>query len=69
MSDSVIVTIRHLRAAGMCSREPRRWFKQQGLNWSDFATEGLPASVLIATADPLALKVVEIAQREAADGE
>lgn len=67
MTDT-IVRIDHLRAAGYCNREPRIWFKRHGLNWSVFATEGLPASVLIATGDPLAMRVVEIAQKEAADG-
>lgn len=67
MSDDFVVRISHLRAAGMCNRQPRLWFKQQGLSWSTFATEGLPASVLIATNDPLALKVVEIARKEAGE--
>lgn len=58
------VRIKHLRAAGYCNREPRLWFARQGLSWSDFATKGLPASVLVATNDPLALKVVEIARRD-----
>jgi hypothetical protein len=62
----MIVTIRHLREAGMCSREPRKWFAKQGLSWTEFVTNGLPEEVLIATGDPLAMKVVEIARVEIA---
>lgn len=60
----VIVTIKHLRDAGMCAREPRKWFAKQGLSWSDFITDGLPESVLVATGDALAMKVVEIARND-----
>jgi len=61
------IYVRHLRAAGMCNREPRRWFKQQGLSWSDFVTEGIPVDVVLATGDPLALRVVEVARKEAGE--
>lgn len=65
--DLLIVRMKHLRAAGMCNREPRIWFKRQGLSWSDFITNGIPASILIETGDGLAAKVVEIARQEAAN--
>lgn len=55
----------HLRAAGYCNREPRKWFVKQGLSWTEFVTKGIPESVLVATGDPLALNVVEIARKEA----
>jgi hypothetical protein len=54
----------HLRAAGYCNREPRKWFQKQGLSWTEFVTVGIPESVLVATGDPLALNVVEIARQE-----
>lgn len=63
-NNDFIVRISHLRAAGYCNREPRVWFARQGLSWSDFATQGINASVLVATGDPLALKVVEIARKD-----
>lgn len=66
---TVMVRISHLRAAGMCNREPRAWFKRQGLSWSDFATAGIDAETLYATGDPLAKIVADIAVKEAADGE
>lgn len=67
MSD-VIVTIAHLRAAKMCSREPRKWFERYGLSWSEFVTNGIPASQLRATGDSLCEPVIKVAEEEAASG-
>lgn len=61
---SVLVTINHLRAAGMCARAARPWFASKGLSWSQFISEGCDAEVIRATGDALALKVVAIAERE-----
>lgn len=63
----VMVHVRHLRAARMCNREPRLWFKRHGLSWTEFVTTGIPASRILATNDALALPVVEVARKEAAD--
>ena len=59
--------MRHLRRAGMCNREPRRWFAAHGFSWSRFVSEGVPAAEIAATEDPLALIVVEVARKERAD--
>lgn len=60
--------MKHLRAAGMCNREPRIFCARQGWSWQEFIDHGFPASKLIATGDPMALKVAGIALRDA-DGE
>lgn len=67
MPDELMIRPCHLRAAGYCNREPRKWFERQGLSWTEFVTVGIRESVLVATGDPLALNVVEIARKEAAD--
>jgi hypothetical protein len=64
VSDGLRVYMRHLRGANMCNREPRVWFKRQGFSWNDFLSHGIAASDLIATGDPLALIVVEVARKE-----
>lgn len=64
---TVMVRMKHLRMAGMCNREPRTFCAQQGLSWSDFVSEGLPAELLEATGDPMAIRVAAIA-REDSDG-
>lgn len=64
MSD-VIVKPKHVRAAALCTKGARAWFKDNNLDWSRFVIEGLPASVLLATGDPLAARAVAKAQEEA----
>lgn len=64
----VIVRIEHIRAAGICVAGARTWAKQQGIDFRDFLNNGLPASRLEQTGEHFALKVVEIARREAANG-
>lgn len=59
-----VIRMKHLRAAGMCNREPRKWFKDRGFSWSDFLTNGISIQKIIDTGDPLALKVAEIAAKD-----
>jgi hypothetical protein len=37
------------------------------LSWTEFVTTGIPESRILATNDALALPVVEVARKEAAD--
>lgn len=60
-----MVQMRHVRAAKLCARGSREWFRRHGLMWSVFLAQGYPASTLVATGDPLALRAVEAAQEEA----
>lgn len=59
---SAVVTMRHIRAAGLCSRGARAFFQRHGLDWSRFLREGIAAAELEATGDVMALRVVEIAR-------
>lgn len=61
----VLVTMRHVRAARMCSRGARRFFERYGLDWSTFLREGLPAETIEATGDAMALRVTRVARDEA----
>lgn len=58
----VIVTMKHIRQADMCSGGPRKFFKKHGLDWNDFLDNGIPASKLLATGDAMAELVVEVAR-------
>lgn len=62
-----MVHMRHLRAVGMCNREPRLFAKRQGWSWTEFVTNGLPIELIEATGDPLAMRVAQAA-RDEADG-
>jgi len=59
--------MRHLRAAGMCNREPRKFGMRQGWSWAEFLERGIAVEIVEATGDPLALRVAEIARREASE--
>lgn len=65
---TVIVRIEHIRAAKICVAGARGWFPAYGLDFRAFLRDGLPASVLLATGDPLAERAVEQAMKEARHG-
>lgn len=58
------VYLRHLRTAQYCKPGAQDWWQRQGLDWRDFCKHGIDAQTLIATGDPMALRVVEIARNE-----
>lgn len=74
----MIVTIRHLftipgfsRRRGFCRGQARVWFQAHGLDWREFVRNGIPAHVLEATGDALAVALVcwaKECEREAANG-
>ncbi|CEH99163.1 hypothetical protein PAMH19_0375 [Pseudomonas aeruginosa] len=71
----MIVTAQHLHTVptwttrqGYCHRQARDFFKRHGLDWMAFLRDGIEADVLVATGDALALKLVEHACQEVADG-
>ena len=58
--------MRHVRAAGLCSRGSREWCAHNGVDWTDFLANGVPASRLLATRDPIVARVVDAARADAA---
>lgn len=58
----LIITMRHVRAAKMCSRGGRAFAQRHGLDWDRFLRDGIPASELAATGDAMALKLLEVAR-------
>lgn len=66
MSESLIVRAEDIRAARLCFQGARPWFRRHGLDWQAFLAEGLPAEVLAATGDALALRVIAEAEKRAA---
>jgi len=71
MNDELIITVQHIYtvpawngATGFCGRGARAWFAQHNLSWADFVANGLPASILEATGDALALQVVAHAREQ-----
>lgn len=65
---SLIVRVRHLRQADICMQGARAWFAARQWPWSDFVDNGRPEQDFIETGDPLALRTVEAARKEASRG-
>lgn len=59
---------RHLNALRYCARGSRAFFERHGFSWSDFLRNGIEREKFMATGDAMALKCVELADQEAADG-
>lgn len=60
--EPVIVTMKDIRAAKMCSRGTRAFFERHGLDFNDFLSNGIPAEKLEATGDHMAHRVCEVAR-------
>jgi len=66
VSETLIVRAEDIRAARLCFQGARPWFRRHGLDWQSFLAEGLPAEVLAATGDALALRVIAEAEKRVA---
>lgn len=58
----MMVYMSDIRAAKMCSKGTRDFFKRHNMDWSKFLKEGLPAEEFERTGDAMALQVVEVAR-------
>lgn len=59
-----IVRTKHVRQAKLCLRGAREWAAHNDISYSEFVTNGLPASVLEATGDPFAMRAAQIARED-----
>ena len=61
-----IVTHQHLRSLGYCNRGLRRWFAEQGIEWSEFLENGIDSQYLRASGNAMAIAASDLAdaQRE-----
>jgi hypothetical protein len=64
MTAKIVVTIDHVRAAGLCVGGTRAWFDRHGLDFRAFLRDGCYAETLLATGDAMALRVVEYAHNQ-----
>lgn len=58
----LVITMRHVREAKLCSRGAREFCQNHGIDWSDFLKNGVTESRLESTRDALAYKVLEVAR-------
>ena len=59
-----IVTINDVRRAGYCPSGARRWAEMHGIDFRDFLKNGIAASRLLETGEPMAIRAVETATRQ-----
>lgn len=62
MTKPVIVKMKHIRKAKMCSSGARSFFKKHNLDWQDFLKNGIDVESIKATGDAMALEVVKVAE-------
>jgi hypothetical protein len=62
MSDNLIITMKDVRAAKMCSSGARAFFQKHNLDWKDFLENGITAKRVAETNDAMALRVIEVAR-------
>lgn len=60
--EPLLVNMRHVRQAKMCSRGARAFFERHNLDWQKFLEEGLPVEQIEATGDAMALEVAKVAK-------
>lgn len=61
----MIARVQHIRAANLCTRGARVWFRNRGWSWTDFLRDGLPVERLRETGDALAMRVADAAEKDA----
>ena len=66
MTQEIIVTVKHIRAANLCARGARQWFTARNLDYNEFLLRGLPISQIDAVDDALAKLVTNAARLDAA---
>lgn len=57
----MIITMRHVRKAKMCSRGARQFCRTYGIDWSKFLSEGVDEQVILNTGDAVGRRVVDVA--------
>jgi hypothetical protein len=62
MTTQTVITIDHVRAAGLCVNGTRTWFARHDLDFRAFLRDGCDAEILLSTGDAMALKVVDYAR-------
>ena len=60
--DQVIARVKHIRAAGLCSKGSRAWFLKHRLDWPAFLRDGIPAETLEEINDPMGNAVARAAR-------
>lgn len=58
----MIITMKDVRAAGMCSYGARKFCQKYNIDWQEFLKNGIDANELLKTKDGMAEQVVKVAE-------
>lgn len=67
MASNVMITMRHVRMAGQCSRGSRAFAAEHNLDWEDFLKNGISVEKMRSLGDAIGNKIADIAEAEAAE--
>lgn len=56
--------MRHVRANNYCMKGARTFWRDRGMDWSDFLANGISCETLLETGDPRAIATVKSAREE-----
>lgn len=62
-----MITMRHVRMAGQCSRGSRAFAAEHNLDWEDFLKNGISVEKMRSLGDAIGNKIADIAEAEAAE--
>lgn len=65
----VIVTMRHIRQAGLCSRGLRKFAENHQFDFDDFLKNGMPLDQVRLIDDAMVQRVADLAEAEAREAE
>lgn len=65
----MIIRMKHVRAAGLCSRGAKNFCENLGFDWLDFVENGVDVALLEGVDDAMLASVIAIAEKEAQGSE
>lgn len=65
----MIIRMKHVRAAGLCSRGAKTFCENLGFDWLDFVENGVDVALLEGVDDAMLASVIAIAEKEAQGSE
>jgi len=62
VEEDIIVTMKDVRAAKLCSGGSRKFCERNGIDWNDFLENGIRASELLKIDSAIMVDLVEVAR-------
>lgn len=59
---TTLIGMKDVRKMNWCAKGARDFCEKHGIDWGQFRTVGVPAKVMLATGDAMAIKLVKAAE-------